>query len=108
MSQGKMILSIVGGFAGVLILIFLFELIGLGMFGFFAPKYEDVKRNTFENTKSYVQGSITALAKRYGEWQEADRANITEDRTAIEQLIKMEFAAFDETKIKNDKLRNVA
>lgn len=65
----------------------------------FQPKFQDVERKTFERTKSYVHGKRVDLAKYYEEYQ------TTDDRSAIEALVKMNFADFDENDIKSDKLR---
>ncbi len=105
MGIGKMIGIGVSVFVALMIIGFIFQTVGLGFYGYFAPKYEEVRRNTFEETKSYVQGKIQDLAKRFDEWSRADKVNDTDSRTAIEELIKMEFADFDETNIRNNKLR---
>lgn len=35
---------------------FFFQGLDLSLFGFFAPKYEQVRRNTFEQSQSYNEG----------------------------------------------------
>lgn len=85
-----------------LVLLFALELIGLQWTRFFAPKRENIRREVFENTKSYTHGKIQDLSKYYGEYQKADNV---EDKAAIASLIKMQFAEFDEKKINNAKLK---
>lgn len=97
--------KVITGFVGIILLIFVLELVNLGFFGFFAPKYEDIRREVFENTQSYTHGKIQDLARRYHEWRKADLSNNYTSKTAIEEMIRMEFAMFDETKIDNKKLR---
>ena len=96
-------LKIFGIIAVVLVLAFLLELGGLQWTKFFAPKRENIKREVFENTKSFTYGKIQDLAKYYKEYNETD--NI-EDKTTISNLVKMNFNNFDEKKINNDTLRN--
>lgn len=77
-------------------------LYSLGMFKFFGPKQENIRREIFEETKSYVHGKVQDLAKYYEEFQAAE----PEDRDAIRSLIQMRFAEFDESNIRPAKLRN--
>ena len=100
--MGKMIGAGLGIFAAIILFVFILEFIGLGFFGFFAPKYEDVKREVFENTQSYVHGKIQDLQKRYGEWLKAESAV---DKSVIEEMIRMEFSNFPSDKVDNKTLR---
>lgn len=43
--------------AGLLVLGFVLNAVGLVNYQFFAPKYENARREVFENTKSYRDGS---------------------------------------------------
>jgi len=63
---------------------------------FFAPKYQNVDREVYEETKSYVHGKIQDLAKYYAEYNKAE----PDDKKAIQIVIKSQFAEFDETNIK--------
>jgi len=74
-------------------------LAGLEWMRFFNPKVENVRREVFENTKSYTHGKIQDLAKYYEEYQK------TEDKEAVAAIIKMRFAEFDANKINSDVLR---
>jgi len=89
-------------FIGVISLLFTLELVGLGFFKFFEPKRENIRREIFEETKSYTHGKIQDLAKYYGEWTKAESL---EDKESIEQIIKMQFAEFDAENIKVPKLK---
>lgn len=85
-----------------LALLFTLELLGLQWTRFFAPKRENIRREVFENTKSYTYGKIQDLSKYYVKYQ---KANNVENKTAIANLIRMQFAEFDEKKINNAKLK---
>ena len=63
---------VVGGFTALIFFLFLIGVIDLGMFKFFAPKYENVRREVFENTKSYTHGKIQDLAKYKDEYDKAE------------------------------------
>ncbi len=79
------------GLVCTLVLIFGLNYFGLVNFHFFAPKYENVKREVFENTQSYVEGKRQALTKHYNEWRKADNTN----KEAIRMVVLQEFANFD-------------
>lgn len=88
----------------ILVLVeFVFELGGLQWKKFFAPKHANVERKVFEEQKSYVHGMTRDLAKYYEEYYAAESVA---DKQAIENLIKMNFADFDETNIRNENLYN--
>ena len=82
--------------AAALLLVFILGLISLGLYAFFAPRAENVRRNVFENTKSYTHGVIQDLGKYYDEYQ---GAKTPEDKAVIKQIIKVRFAEFNANKI---------
>ena len=92
----------IGGLAAFFAIIFIFGLAGLGYYKFFEPKKENIRREVFEQTQSYVHGKIQDLAKYYEEYNKAK----PNDKEAIRQLIIMRFAEFDESKIRSLKLRS--
>lgn len=92
----------VAGFAGLIALAFVLNLGGLEWARFFNPRRESVKRETFEQNKSYVHGSIQDLGKRYREYQAASE----EDRVALGKLVALEFAEFDADLVKSAELRS--
>lgn len=98
----KKVFGIVGGIVGVLLLFFVFGLYGLGWMKFFKPKVENIHREVFEQTQSYVHGKVQDLAKYYDEYNQAASPDSKE---AIRQLIIMRFAEFDESKIRSPKLK---
>jgi hypothetical protein len=87
--------------AALIALGFGIQLLNLEMFKFFAPKFEDAKREVFENTKSYTHGKAQDLGKYYEEYTKGT----DEEKEIIKNVIQMNFANFDETKLDNYKLQ---
>lgn len=68
------------------------------MFKFWAPKYEDVKREVFENTKSYNQGMIQELQNMQFEYIKADSSQ----KVGLAGIILHRVSDFDEEKLPCD------
>lgn len=100
------VLKIIGGAIGSLVvlvgLMFAFGVVDLAFFKFFAPKKENIRREVFEGTQSYVHGKVQDLAKYYEEYSKADENG----KEAVRQIIIMRFAEFDGNKIQSVKLRS--
>ena len=73
----------------VLIAGFLLRGWGLVNFKFWAPKYEDAKREVFTHTRSYVEGKIQELAKLKLEY---DRSGDETEKEALASTIRHSFA----------------
>lgn len=58
------------------------------MYKFFAPKYEQVRRETYEQTKSYRQGSVQRLNTLCLQVSQADEGH----KGMIYDVISQEFA----------------
>jgi len=86
---------------GVLILPAFLGLYHLGMFKFFAPKFQNVERQVFENTKSYLHGVQQDLGKYYLEYQQADE----DGKMALRATIQMRFAEVETDKIQSLQIR---
>lgn len=85
------------GFIIIFIMImFLLELGGLKWTKFFAPKRENIRREVFINTRSYVEGKIQALTKYRLEYMRADSEG---DKQAITSAIRIGFAEVDRNKL---------
>ena len=82
---------------------FILQFAGLEWTKFFKPKWQNVEREVFENTKSYTHGVIQDLAKYYEEYHQT---HSTHDKTTIKNIIQIRFAEFDESKIKSPKLKS--
>ena len=68
---------------------------GLKMYEFFGPKYQDVERKIFDNTKSYNEGKEQDLLRYRLQYLNADR----DEKEAIASTIRMQFADYDESKL---------
>lgn len=70
---------------------------------FWSPKFQNVEREVFENTKSYNKGKIQELVKYYDEYR---RVETVEDKVAIKKLVKVSFADYDANKIQEYRLQS--
>ena len=81
----------------VLLVILAFVLIiGISFFGlwyykFFGPKFENIRREVFEETRSYNQAKLQELAKYKHEYEMADKSG----KIAIASTIRHRFADYD-------------
>ena len=62
---------------------------------FFAPKFEQVRRNTFEQSKAYNQGTIQDLEKMQFEYVKST----PEQQKALASIILRRVADFDQDKL---------
>ena len=80
-----------------------FGLVEVGLTNTIGLKYEEAKRNRFENSTSYVHGMIDRLSEYKRQY---DTEEDIDNKIAILNTIDDEFAQFDDTKINNSTLRN--
>lgn len=64
----------------------------LAMFKFFAPKYEQARRETFEESKSYRQGAIQELQNMQFQYEQADDSH----KAALASIILRRAADFQD------------
>jgi hypothetical protein len=69
------------------------------MYKFWAPKYEQVRRETFEQTKSFRQGMIQEIRKSQREYASADTQS---KKDAIASYILHSTADFPEEEMPSD------
>lgn len=81
---------------------FIIGLAGLGLQKFFSPKSQNIKREVWENTQSYVEGATTDLANYFEQYQKAG----PDDREAIRSIVVMRFANLDSKKVNSTGLRS--
>lgn len=74
-------------------------LISLEFTKFFAPRKEEIRREVFEHTKSYVQGKIQILVKNRLEYM---REKDPESKAALRSAILHQMADFDKSLLPND------
>lgn len=65
------------------------------LYKFFAPKYEQVRRETFEQTKSYNQGMVQELQNMQFQYEQAT----PEHQAALRSIILHRAADFPEEKL---------
>ena len=98
----KKILIIAGCVIGALALSLGFGWVSAGndffLYKFFAPRQEAVRRQVFEQTKSYNQGMIQELQNMQFEYVKADPAH----QAALRSIILHRAADFDESRLPED------
>lgn len=56
MNALKVTAAVIGGLLALAALVFIGQALDFGLFKTFAPKYEQVRRNTFEQSQAYNEG----------------------------------------------------
>lgn len=92
------ILSIIGICVLILALPFGLNLLGLANYSFFAPKYENVRREVYENTKSYNDGAIRDLQNMMLEYKTATE----EGKQALKSIVLHRAADFPIERLPRD------
>lgn len=96
----KQFFQILGAFLGVLVLFTLLGWFFAGndffMFKYFAPKVEQVRRETFEQSKAYNQGMIQELQNMQFEYIQADSIH----KAMLSSTILHRAADYDMEKLK--------
>lgn len=68
------------------------------MYQYFAPKFEQVRRETFEQSKSYNQGIIQEIQNMQFEYEQTDETH----KTALRSIILHRVADYDLSKLPQD------
>jgi hypothetical protein len=68
------------------------------MYKFFAPKYEQVRHDTFKNSQAYTDGMVEELQQYMLEYQKAD----SEHKAALKTVIIRQSAKVDEKYLPSD------
>lgn len=102
MSKFKVTASIIGVVALLIGLSWGAEYLNIVRLGIFKPMRENVERQVFENTKSYVHGAAQDLAKYFDEYQQADDLR----KKTIKQVILMRFPELDASKLPSVSLQS--
>jgi hypothetical protein len=102
----KDILKLISAFIAVIVVIMI-TIISMGLFDlqwseFYKPRKENIKREVFENTQSYVHGKTQALSKYYFEYQ---NSNDEIEKTAIASMVRMQFSEFNADQLNSPQLR---
>ena len=102
MKTWKIVLLIIGAIVLLIALDF-----GFGFLGVFKTKtvgkaQQNVQREVFEQTQSYVEGKRQIALKYYKEYLQAD----DDSKKALKSIVSQDFANFDEDKYLTGELRN--
>lgn len=92
---GKLLLWCIGAMLFIGILGFVGNGMGLVSYKFFGPKWENAKRDVFENTNAFVKGKLSDTNRHMLEYKSAkDPA----ERNALKYMIAQNLIDFDEDK----------
>ena len=94
----RFILAIVGSVVGLLALMWIFQGNDFFLYKTFAPKYEGVRRETFEQSKAYNQGMQQELQNMQFEYVQAS----PEQKDALSSIILHRVADYDITLLTPD------
>lgn len=89
------------GIAGVGILLGAASYVGIGLQGFFAPKVEQIRRNTYVQSESHVRGTIVELRKLKREYA---KENSPEEKSALLSMARDQFSEVPQDYIPADLL----
>ena len=101
MKTGKIVLICIGIFVGLIALSWGMTALGILKMSIFEPARENVRRNVFENTQSYVEGKRQELTKYRLEYM---KASDVQTKNAIQMTVSQSCANLDETKITDPEL----
>lgn len=96
-----LVLAFLGSIGAIMITIISMGLFDLQWSKFYQPKKENIRREVFENTQSYVHGKSQDLAKYFEEYQKST----PEGKEALRQIILMNFADFDANTLRSFQLQ---
>jgi hypothetical protein len=86
----KIAFGILGGLVGLLLLTWIFQGNDFFMYQYFAPRQEAVRRQVFEQTKSYRDGMVQEVRNYRIQYQTASK----EHKAALRSVILQETANF--------------
>lgn len=92
------------GLVGLSVIIGVFAIgnIELGFLSYFKPKRQNIEREVFKNTNSFVEGKIQELSNHYSEYLKSSEEK---DKEAIKNVVSFKFSNFDIEKIESKDLQ---
>lgn len=72
------------------------------LYQFFAPKYEQVRRETFEQSRAFNEGMAQELNRMWLDYQHATDQG---EKDSIRSLVRQRVAGYDLTNLQNPQLR---
>lgn len=94
----KSTFAILGALVATFAVIWLLVANNLGLMQVFAPRFEQVRRETFEQSKAYRQGMIQELQNMQFQYEQASE----EHKSALRSIILHRAADFDEYDLPSD------
>lgn len=95
----KSVFKLLGIFIGVMLFFGVLGFVGNGMglvsYKFFGPKWENAKRDVFENTNAFVKGKLSDTNRHMLEYK---LAKDVDTRNALKYMISQNLVDFDEDK----------
>lgn len=92
------------GFGAITVTIFVFLILGAGgylsylAYSFYAPRYEQVRYNTFKESQAYNDGMIRDLQNLQMEYMQAN----DEQKAMMKSIIIHRFSVYDTTRLPYD------
>lgn len=100
--MGQVIGLIVAGLIALFGLTWIVQGNSFFMYQVFAPKYESVRRNTFEQSRAFNEGMAQELQRM---WLDYNHATNADEKSAIRSLVVHRVAGYDIDNIENTQLR---
>lgn len=98
-------LGIIGAIIAVILAGFVFGWLDVALLETFGLKKANIKREIFEESKSYVHGKIQDLSDYKRQYDKAMNEDKPDEAEAIAMLIRSQMADLDAPNIKNNELR---
>jgi len=86
----KTVLSVIGAFIALLVLVFVLNYYGYASFAFFAPKYAETQNKVFQQSQQYNEGMVRDLQNLKREYLAAD----PEGKAALRALTLHRFEVY--------------
>ena len=94
----RTVLGIIGAILLFFVSIFALNYFGYAQYAFFAPLYEAVRRDTFEQSRAFNEGMIRDLQKLQMEYQSAS----ADQRAALRSVAIHRFSVYPEDRMPPD------
>lgn len=97
---------ILGGLLALTVIVIVLGALGLGgryvnmkVEAWFSPREQNIKREVFENTKSYNEGKEQELVKYKFEWDKANGKDDVGTMKAVESAVRHSFADYEDERL---------
>ncbi len=95
----KVVLAIIGAVALFAVAIFGLNALGFGVFAFFAPKYEAVRRDQMIESRAYSEGTVRELYTLQRQYRDA---KTDPERETIAAAARHEFTIYPKDRLPLD------